>query len=428
MTIAQRLGLIALISLLLGAAGWAWWSAGQPSPAAPVVLPRPPLSDAVAAELAAQRDAREAAERQARAADEAARRLEREAAAAAQAADADRSRLASLAQAIQAAEARLLAAGADLARARTEVAESERQIARVRAPLVELTGALQLMSRRPPATLLFAPDTLDEVIHARALIDAMMPQIRARTAVLAGALAERRRLVAGEQAALAATRARARELDARRAALAQSEAAARARSHRLRASAGLEADRATAVGEGAADLDRLLGTLAEAARIRDDLATLPPPRPRPGQADFAAGAASLAQQPVEDLPGAAVPVGAPRLRLPAVGRVVRGFGAGEGTLQSRGVTLAVAPGALAVAAASGRVAYAGPFRTYQQIVIIDHGGGWSTLITDLLTLEVDVGQQLAAGEPIGRAGPGSPTVGFELRHDGTAVDVTPHLR
>ena len=69
--------------------------------------------------------------------------------------------------------------------------------------------------------------------------------------------------------------------------------------------------------------------------------------------------------------------------LPVAGRTVSGFGAVEDVGTSNGITLAPRPGAQVVAPAAGRVAFAGPYRGYGRIVIIEHDGGWTSLVTGL---------------------------------------------
>ena len=113
----------------------------------------------------------------------------------------------------------------------------------------------------------------------------------------------------------------------------------------------------------------------------------------------------------------------PGFTLPLAGSVVAGFGAEQpGLPRSRGLTIAVRPGAQAVAPAAGRVAFAGPYRGYGQIVIIEHGGGWTSLVTGLAALDASVGQRLVPGSPLGRAGTGQPRITLELRKDGEAVN------
>jgi septal ring factor EnvC (AmiA/AmiB activator) len=64
------------------------------------------------------------------------------------------------------------------------------------------------------------------------------------------------------------------------------------------------------------------------------------------------------------------------------------------------------------------VAFAGPYPGYGQITIIEHDGGWTSLVTGLGRVDVRVGDRLVAGAPLGLAGPGRPVVGLELRKDG----------
>ena len=119
--------------------------------------------------------------------------------------------------------------------------------------------------------------------------------------------------------------------------------------------------------------------------------------------------------------------GAPPYRLPVVGTIVTGLGElSSAGVRSRGLTLACAAEATIVAPAAGRIAYSGPFRGYGRIVIIDHGGGWTTLLSNLAHTSVAVGQTVTQGGPIGRArSDGDPRITVELRRKGRAVDMTP---
>ena len=108
-----------------------------------------------------------------------------------------------------------------------------------------------------------------------------------------------------------------------------------------------------------------------------------------------------------------------------MGEVVEGLGeVSDAGVRSRGLTIATQPNAQVIAPTAGRVSYAGDFRDYGQIVIIDHSGGWTTLITDLASISVQVGQVLRQGAPIGRTGTNRPTVTIELRRGGEPVDIS----
>ena len=74
-----------------------------------------------------------------------------------------------------------------------------------------------------------------------------------------------------------------------------------------------------------------------------------------------------------------------------------------------------------------RIAFAGPFRGYTAIVIVDHDDGWATLMTGLRGLTVKPGQSVLQGSPVGIADGAAPRVTIELRHGGTPVDILPLL-
>jgi murein hydrolase activator len=94
-------------------------------------------------------------------------------------------------------------------------------------------------------------------------------------------------------------------------------------------------------------------------------------------------------------------------------------------VRSRGLTLAPLAGAQVVAPAAGRIAFAGPFRDYGAIVIIDHGGGWTSLVAGLASVSVRIGEAVGQGAPIGQAQRGeAPRVTVELRRRDRAVDMT----
>jgi septal ring factor EnvC (AmiA/AmiB activator) len=116
------------------------------------------------------------------------------------------------------------------------------------------------------------------------------------------------------------------------------------------------------------------------------------------------------------------PTSLPDFLLPVTGRLISGFGdASRGTV-ARGITLTVAPQAQVVAPSSGRIAFAGPFAGYGRIVIIDHPGGFTSLITGLAFLSAQVGDNVVAGSPLGAAGPGRAQITLELRKDGKPVN------
>ena len=82
------------------------------------------------------------------------------------------------------------------------------------------------------------------------------------------------------------------------------------------------------------------------------------------------------------------------------------------------------PSSRAVAPAPGRILFAGPFRDYGGVVIIDHGNGWTSSVTGLGGTSVRVGEHVAQGARIGRApGGDAPRITVELRRRGEPMDL-----
>lgn len=325
------------------------------------------------------------------------------------AAAAARIQQAEAAAAAQQAEANLIARQREALRA---------ELAQRQQPVVRLTAALQRLARRPLLFSLFRPGSVRDAMHLRAMLATMIPQVSERTAGLRADLDRARRLRVQAEAALAALRREQADLAARRAALAALETRQRIAARETAGDADREAERALALAEQARDLDSLTVELARAGALRDQLARLPGPvlRPvRPGDA---------AALPAAEVPAAAMASApAPQFLLPVQGRIVAGFGASApGAPLSRGIGIAARAGAQAIAPGAGRVVFAGPYAGYGQIVILDHGGGWTSLVTGLAQLGVRVGDPVVAGSPVGSAGLGRPVVTIELRRGGQPVN------
>jgi len=288
-------------------------------------------------------------------------------------------------------------------------------------PLVRLTAALQRLSRRPPILALLRPGSVRDTMYMRALLATMLPEVERRTAALRAEIERGKALERRARLATRQLRAGESELHGKRQELLALETRQRLLSRQVTGSADREAERALALAEQARDLGTLVADLGRAGELRRALANLPGPVMRPARPETAqvGPPAPLATESAATL----------AYILPVAGRLVSGFGDAAGNRpQSRGLSLATRPGAQVVAPASGRVAFAGPYRGYGRIVIIEHPGGWTTLVTGLAQLDAQVGQQLVAGSPLGVAGPGTPVVTVELRRDGEPVNPLQYIR
>src|SRR6185437_5083662 len=124
--------------------------------------------------------------------------------------------------------------------------------------------------------------------------------------------------------------------------------------------------------------------------------------------------------------------------LPVNGVKIRDFGASDsagGT--EKGLSIATRAGAQVTAPADAWVVYAGPFRSYGQLLILNTGGGYHVLLAGMERISVDLGQFVLAGEPVAVMGSGSqiaailatgssqPVLYVEFRKDGIPVDPGP---
>ena len=390
----MRWGAIFVMLVLVGAGAWA-----VDAPAAPT------LADQQRALTDARRQSADAAAHAAQ--------LEAQA-------GAERDEAAKQAAGAAAIQARIRAAEADIAAAQARIAiidqllgQQQAGLSQQQGPIVRLMAALQSLARQPAALGLLQPGSVDDLIHIRAVLAGALPVIRARTAGLRQQLersGELRRVGLANRAALAEGRG---ALEQQRLAAVNAEAEHRLRATAIGRQALGESDRALALGEQARDLVDQAATDADAGRVLTGLRTLSGPLPRPGAGDV-------------DTTMIAWATGAVPYRLPVAGRIVTGLGeVSDAGVRSRGLTIACAPGAMVIAPAAGRVIYAAPFRSYGRVVILDHGGGWTSLISGLAAVSVEVGDQVGQGQGVGSAGGGAPRVTVELRRANRAVDMVP---
>jgi septal ring factor EnvC (AmiA/AmiB activator) len=346
-------------------------------------------------------------------------RLEAEAARVVEAADRTAQESAALAARVQQAEAEIAGHQAQIALIGHQRDDLRTALARKQRPLIELTAALQRLSRRPVIFALLRPGSVQDAMHLRAMLATMMPEVERRTASLRAELARFKALQLQAQAAADRLNASKGVLAGRRLRLAGLETRQRLAARQAAGIADRESENALALAEQARDLTGLIDELGKSAALRDRLAALPGPVMRPPQPERAQPE-QVAASPAPPPPA----IGLPRYTLPVDGKLVAGFG----DPGSRGVAIAARAGAQVVAPGGGRVVFAGPYRGYGNIVIIEHAGGWTSLVTNLFQLDTRIGEVVIAGAPLGVAGSGQPVLNLELRHDGTPVDPLAQLR
>lgn len=112
-----------------------------------------------------------------------------------------------------------------------------------------------------------------------------------------------------------------------------------------------------------------------------------------------------------------------KLNKPVRGRVVVHFDEKSALgLKSDGWRIRVRGDALVMAPADGTVKFADRFKGFGRVVIMSHKNGYNTVMTNLGEISVMVGQEVLAGEPIGRMDSDKSEMYLEVRRGDKAVD------
>lgn len=296
-----------------------------------------------------------------------------------------------------------------------------------RAVIGEVLAALQRIGRRPPPALVASPEDALQAVRTAIVLGAVLPNMRVQVDALARDLlalvtvrkdiAEGRDKLKAELADLETQRSRMNALVAER----QKQQAEREQALQSeRARAAELAQKASSLRDLIARLEQGLDAATRAAREngRPAMAALSDP----GRLAPAVAFASLRGH---------VPI-------PVNGVKLKQFGEPDGIGGSeKGVSVATRPSAQVTAPADGWVVYAGPFRSYGQLLILNVGGGYHLLLAGMDRISVDLGQFVLTGEPVGEMGSGSqiaavlatgssqPVLYIELRKDGLPVDPGP---
>ncbi|MDX2274143.1 MAG: peptidoglycan DD-metalloendopeptidase family protein [Hyphomonadaceae bacterium] len=306
-------------------------------------------------------------------------------------------------------DARLVEAAARRAAAETAAAQAEQHLAFLRSRLAAGSaryenerGALEaalitaaLSARRPEISAVRAG------IVARAAAPTLQQRLRATSAaldkgrMLDQSIAQQQTLLAEAQSAIDAERAEVSQLLQQR----------RTAQTRLTAEASA-ADR------------RVTQLVAEARSLRE----------------LAQRVAATRRSPTPTAPGssnggAVLPTA---WLAPASGQIVRNFGSSvAGGPAAQGITVRTRAGAQVVAPATGEVAYAGLFRSYGHVLILNVEGGYALVFTGLDALSARTGETVRAGQPLGEMAASdtpAPELYVEVRREGQPVDPARWLR
>jgi septal ring factor EnvC (AmiA/AmiB activator) len=330
---------------------------------------------------------------------------------------------------IRGLEARITATEARLKPLDAERDKIKASLESRRAVIADVLAALQRMGLHPPPALLVTPEDALQAVRSAILLGAVLPDMKAQAQALADDLgrlvkvrqdiaAERDRLK-GEAAAIETERTRMAALIGER----QKQQADR--------EASLAAERARAVdlAKQAHSLQDLIAKL-EQGLDKQTRAEREAAGPAPG--------GSILNDPGRMKPAVTFASLRGKVPIPVNGIKIRSFGDPDGVGGTeKGLSIATRAGAQVTAPADSWVVYAGPFRSYGQLLILNAGGGYHILLAGMERISVDLGQFVLAGEPVAAMGNGShiaailatgssqPVLYIELRKDGAPIDPGP---
>ncbi|MBB2672499.1 UNVERIFIED_ORG: septal ring factor EnvC (AmiA/AmiB activator) [Rhizobium etli] len=312
--------------------------------------------------------------------------------------------------------------------------------------LAEVLAALQRMGRNPPPALLVTPDDALASVRSAILLGAVVPGIRKETDKLAADLASLAALQtasAAEKAGLTATMTDGIEEERRMdLLLAENDKLSRSNAAELAA----ERKRSEELAGKATSLEGLVASMeSEIASVRDAAAAARQAEENRKLLtdEQRAQARALADSGVPDKNriAPAYPFGELRakLELPVAGDILRQFGDADGTgHEAMGMTVATNPETVVTAPADGLVVFAGVFRSYGQMIILDAGDGYHLVLSGMDTINTRQGKFVFAGEPLAVMGAkrvasatalaletDRPTLYIEFRKDGKPVDSRP---
>lgn len=322
------------------------------------------------------------------------------------------------------------------------LADTERSIRtsleRRRGVIAEVLAALQRIGRRPPPAIVVRPEDALASVRSAIMLGAVLPEMRAEAESLAGELADLVRirkeiadehdLLAKDVAALSGERQRMSLLvEERQKQQAETEKALETERQRAAALARQVDNLRDLIAKLEQGLDSAARAARHAARVEEHRS-----------ADAKPNLAAL-KDPGRLAPAMAFISAKGLLPLPVNGVRLRNFGAADqvgGT--ERGLSIATRAGAQVTAPCDAWVVYAGPFRSYGQLLILNAGGGYHVLLAGMERISVNPGQFVLTGEPVAVMGGGSqvasilastgssqPVLYIEFRKDGTPVDPSP---
>lgn len=301
--------------------------------------------------------------------------------------------------------------------------------------IVEILAALQRMGRQPPPALVVRPEDALQAVRTAIMLGAVVPQMRSEADALSSDLAELVKLrkdIDVENAKLTSNlEEQSREQLRLNMLIDERQKKEDAADQELDAQKQHAADLSHQVD----NLKDLIGKLEQNLDSNTRQARI---NARAIEEDATRPDLAALKDPGRLAPAVAFAANRGHLRLPVNGARLREFGASDGAGGTqKGVSIAAHSGGEITAPCDGWVVYAGPFRSYGQLLILNAGGGYHVLLAGMERISVDLGQFVLTGEPVAVMGGGSqvstagatgakqPVLYVEFRKDGAPIDPSP---
>lgn len=308
-----------------------------------------------------------------------------------------------------------------------------------RATIAQMLAVMQRMGREPPPVMVTERTDALKMVRSAMVLSSFFPKFKKQSDKLAGQLAELDRVVSEARTqrdrlnAAKEESVRAREeigmlLVERREKLKGNFA----RMEDLKVAASRHTRAVTDLGDLLQRLDAEVSQHSNLATYEAELKQLGPIvelKPEAKQIAFVAPGRMKPALPFDKAKGT--------LAMPCAGKKIKSFGARDETGgKSEGIVVETRKDAQIVSPSDGWVIYAGTFRSYGQLLIINAGGGYHILLAGMDQIYTSVGQFVLAGEPVaimGKSEPQpadkvqsrNPSLYIEFRKDARPVDPDP---
>jgi septal ring factor EnvC (AmiA/AmiB activator) len=306
-----------------------------------------------------------------------------------------------------------------------------------RSEIIEVLATLQRAGRRMPPALLVRPEDALQSLRTAILLGSVVPELRGRAEKLAGDLGELvsvRKTITSERDKLAADRDSLRDDQTRLAALIDER---QRKQSAIEKNMEAEGARAIALSQQVDSLQGLIAKMEQDLKSAAQAAATANLRGAPGNLNGKPNLGGL-KDSARLSPAIAFASAKGLFALPVNGVKIREFGGSDGSGGvEKGISLSTRAGAQVTTPCDGWVVYAGPFRSYGQLLILNAGGGYHVLIAGMERISVNIGQFVLTGEPIATMGTKSqvasviaanasqPVLYVEFRKDGTPIDPGP---